>query len=343
MSDLASLQRKINKKYGPNTLVKGEVLKDLEIPRTTSGFLSLDLTLGGGWPLNQWNEIVGHPSHGKTVVATRAIAANQALNPDHHTLWIASEEFVPDWAAKQGVDLNRVTVLNTSEMELAFNTVDEALQERMVDAIVIDSYPALHASGEFDDRDIGEFRPGLNAVLMGQMFRKTNTSKFRSLVDEDRDCLLLMINQWREKIGVLHGDPRTTPGGKAKDYNFFTRVEVSKTDWIKGEDGDFVGQTIRVKNLKNKTAPPGRIASFDFYFEDVTGIPAGTYDSIKEMFFVGIAYGVFEKEGNKYLYKGEPLYDGAHPSKDKAADALRADLDLQEDVRKEVLRVASHA
>jgi recombination protein RecA len=346
VSDTAALQRKINKKYGAGTLIRGTQLKDVRIPRTTSGFLSLDVTLGGGWPLNQWNEIVGQPSQGKTVLATRAIVANQQKNPDHTTLWIASEDFVPDWEEKQGMDLDRVMVLNTNEMELAFNAVDEALQERMVDAIVIDSYPALFPTGEFDqggkERLIGDVRPGLAATMMGQMFRKTGASKSRSLVEDDRDCLLLMINQWREKIGVLHGDPRTTPGGKAKDFAFFTRVDVSKTDWIKGEDGNFVGQTIKVKNLKNKTAPPGRIASFDFYFDDVPGISAGSYDHIKEMFYIGVAYDVFEQDGNKYLYKGTPLYTGPHPSKDKAANALREDLDLQEDVRKEVLKVALH-
>lgn len=346
MSSTQALQQKINKKYGPGTLIKGKDLKGLTIPRATTGFLSADIALGGGWPLNQWNEIVGQPSNGKSVVATRAIVANQQLNPDHTTLWIASEDFVPDWEERQGMDLDRVVVLNTNEMELAFNTIDEALEERMVDAIVVDSYPALFPTGEFDnngkERPIGEVRPGLAAQMMGQMFRKTNASKSRSLTDDDdRDCLLLMINQWREKIGVMHGDPRTTPGGKAKDFAYFTKVEVSKTEWIKGEQGQYVGQTIRIKNLKNKTAPPGRIASFDFYFEDVPGIPAGSYDRIKEMFFVGIAFDVFEKSGNKYLFKGEPLYDGPHPSKEKAAMALREDLDLQDDVTREVLAAAS--
>lgn len=344
MSTAASLKAKINKKHGAGTIVSGKELKGLTLPRTTTGLLSLDIQLGGGWVLNKWNEIVGQPSMGKSVLASRAVIANQQLNPDHTTLWVASEEFVPDWEEKQGMDLDRVIVLNTNEMELAFNTIDEALEERLVDCIVVDSYPALFPTGEFDqggkERPIGETRPGLAAAMMGQMFRKTGASGARSLIHDDRDCLLLMINQWREQIGVMHGDPRITPGGKAKDFAYFMKVDVSRGDWIK-HDGEVVGQTIKIKNTKNKTAPPGRVATFDFYFADIPGIPAGTYDHIKEMFYVGVAYDVFEQDGNKYLFKGEPLYTGPHPSKDKAAMALREDLDLQEQVRKEVMAIAT--
>ena len=342
MSELDALVRKVNKDADPNypIMVKGSELKNRKIPRISSGSLTLDLVLGGGWPLNQWNEIVGHPSNGKTVLALKTLAAAQKENPNHETLWIASEEFVPDWAEKLGVDLDQVTVANTNSMETAFQLVVDALESRVCDAIIVDSYPALSADVE-TERDMTDLSPGLGARLAGKMFRKSGTASRRSLTHEDRDCLLIMINQWRQKIGVMFGDPRTTPGGQNKDYACFTRVEVTKGDWIE-HDKKRIGHGIKFKCLKNKTAPANLTGVVDFYYDDGDGpgTQAGDYDTVKEMFFVAVSYDVIEKQGNKYLFNGDPMYDGPHPSKDKAIEALRGDLTMQEEIREQVLRLA---
>lgn len=335
MSELNNLVAKFNKKLGAGTLVRGSDLKSerLQVQRATTGSLSFDIMLGGGWPLNQWNEIIGNPSNGKTVMTLKTIAANQAKDPGYETLWIASEDFVFPWAENLGIDLNRVTIVTTNVMEEAYQIVVEALEARAMDAVVIDSLPAL-VPGDEAERQMAEWTMGLGARLTGQFMRKTSKSQKRSLTEDDRPCLGIIINQWREKIGVMYGDPRTTPGGNAKNYNFFTRVEVSRDEWIEHQRRR-VGLTIKAKTIKNKTAPAHRVGGVDFYFDSVPGFDAGSYDSVKEMFLVGCEYEVVSRAGSFYSYGGQ-RWQG----KDAALEGIREDPDLQEALTVDVMAVA---
>jgi recombination protein RecA len=258
--------------------------------------------LGGGWPLNQWNEIIGNESNGKTVMVLKTIAANQALNPDHHTLWVASEEFVPDWAMTLGVDLSRITLATTNVMEEAYQIVIDTLDARAVDAVVIDSLPAL-VPGEEDEKTMEQFAVGLGARLTGKFMRKSSKAQKRSLIEDERNCLGLIINQWREKIGIVYGDPRTTPGGKAKNFHYFTRVEVARDEWLE-EDKKKVGLAIKARTLKNKTAPPQRMGVVDFYFDDRLPFHKGDYDTVKEVFSLAVASDLVTRRGAYYEYQG---------------------------------------
>jgi recombination protein RecA len=336
MSELDVLLAKANKKYGEGTVIKGSALKGLSIERVTTGSLAYDIMLGGGWPLNQWNEVIGNPSNGKTVMALKTIAANQALNPDYETLWIAAEDFVPDWAEKCGVDVDRVTVVQTNVMEHAYQIVVDALDARAMDAVIIDSLPALVPDSEAE-RAMEDLTPGLGARLTGKMLRKSTKAQKRSLTEEDRPCLGIIINQWRSKIGVMFGDPRTTPGGQAKDYHYFTRVEVSRDEWIE-ENKIRMGLSIKAKTLKNKTAPAYRVAAVDFYFSDVDGHPAGNYDSVKEIFYVSMMYDVLAQGGGYYSFRGERIND--EKGKENALAVIRYDLDLQKSLKEEVFNLA---
>ena len=299
---LEEIIARVNKKYGNDTLVRGDQINNTEIPRCTTGSLAFDVMLGGGWPLNQWNEIIGNESNGKTVMVLKTIAANQALNPDHHTLWVASEEFVPDWAEALGVDLRRITLATTNVMEEAYQIVIDTLDARAVDAVVIDSLPAL-VPGEEDDKTMEQFAVGLGARLTGKFMRKSSKAQKRSLVDQERDCLGLIINQWREKIGIVYGDPRTTPGGKAKNFHYFTRVEVARDEWLEN-DKKKVGLAIKARTLKNKTAPPQRMGVVDFYFDDNRPFHKGEYDSVKEVFSLAVASDLVTRRGAYYEYQG---------------------------------------
>jgi recombination protein RecA len=335
VSELNNLVAKFNKKLGAGTLVRGSDLKgeNLTIQRATTGSLSFDIMLGGGWPLNQWNEIIGNPSNGKTVMTLKTIAANQAKDPKFETLWIASEDFVFPWAESLGVDLNRLTIVTTNVMEDAYQIVVEALDARAMDAVIIDSLPAL-VPGDEAERQMAEWTMGLGARLTGQFMRKTSKAQKRSLTEVDRPCLGIIINQWREKIGVMYGDPRTTPGGNAKNYNFFTRVEVSRDEWIE-HSKQRVGLTIKAKTIKNKTARPYQVSGVDFYFADVPGFPAGSYDTVKEMFVLGCAHEVVDRAGSYYSFGGQ-RWQG----KDAALEGIREDLDLQDALIADVMAVA---
>lgn len=331
MSEYESLQSIISslrKKHGEGIIVKGSEVNEM-IPRITTGVLSYDLMLGGGWPVNQWSEIIGEESSGKTAMAYKTIASNQALNPDFCALWIAAEDFVPQYAQAIGVDLERLWVVETNIMEEVYDLAIRALDNRAVDMIVIDSLPALVPDDEAE-KMMQEFTVGLGARLTGKFFRKSSKAQRRSLIEEDRGCTGIIINQWREKIGVMYGDNRTTPGGKAKNFHYFCRLEVKRDEWLKEKD-EAVGQTIKGRTIKNKTHRPQQSAVVDFYFADSAHFPFGSFDVIKDMVNIGIASEIIERAGAFYSYEGQKWQ-----GKDKVLAGVREDLDLQAKLRSQV-------
>lgn len=328
---LATIVAKANKKYGDGTVIKGEDLKDQIIPRITTGSLSLDVALGGGWPANQWSEIVGNESHGKSAVALRTVAANQVLNPDFTCVWFAAEEFVPQYAEMIGCDLDRMVIVEDNTMEVVFQMAIEVLNERAADMIVIDSLPALVSVRE-EDGTMEDLQPGQAAFLTGKFFRKASPVIKRSLLDEDRPCTGIIINQWREKIGVMHGDPRTTPGGKAKNFYYFVRVECRRDEWITNTKNKRIGQAIKIRNIKNKTAAPGMEGVVDFYFAPGNGFEAGEFDSLKEIMNVALTFEVVRRAGAYYRFEGEQWQ-----GREGLLEALRADEGLRQRISDAVM------
>lgn len=325
--DIIKLVAKLNKKFGSETIVLGKDIRSDVLGRTTSGSLALDVALGGGWPTNQWHEIVGEASNGKTAIALKTIAANQKANPDFTTVWVAAEQWVPSYAEMCGVDLSRVYVISTNIMEEAYEAVIEFVETKAVDCVVIDSLPALVPIAE-DEKDMDEATVGRGALLTGKFFRKVGKASKRSLVEDERPFIGLLINQYRMKIGVMYGDPKTTPGGEAKNYAFFTRVEVKRDDWIEvgsGQEKRRVGQTIKVRTLKNKSAPPSQTAYLDFYFDNGGTIDRGDYDLAKEIVALGIIYKVIVRAGAYYRYS-DRQWQGA----DALVASIREEIDLKE-------------
>lgn len=325
-----AIMASVNKKYGDEVIVRGNRIQE-ELSRITTGILAYDLMTGGGWPVNQWSEIIGEESSGKTAIAYKTIAANQEINPDWMALWVAAEEFVPEYAKAIGVDMDRLWVVETNVMEQVYDLVNRALENRAVDCIVIDSLPAL-VPGDEAEKAMEEFTMGLGARLTGKFFRKSSKSQKRSMISEDRPCTGLMINQWRDKIGVLYGDPRTTPGGKAKNYHYFIRMEVKRDEWIKDKD-EVVGQTMRARTIKNKTYRPQQIALVDFYFAETPGFKTGQFDTIKDIVNICISIDVITRAGAYYSY-GDQKWQG----KDSLVLAVREDVDLQRELREKAVR-----
>lgn len=323
----------LNKRFGENVVVVASDIRSDLIPRITSGSTTLDYVLGGGFPGNQWNELIGEPSHGKTALALKTIAANQALNPNHTTVWVAAEQWVPEYAEMCGVDSERVIVIETNIMEEAYQAVIEFAESQAVDAIVIDSLPALSPKPEME-KNMDEMTVGRGALLTNKFFRVVGTAMKRSLVENERPILGLIINQYRMKIGVMHGDPRTTPGGEGKNYAFFTRLEVRRDEWIEiGPSGNKnrIGQRIKVRTLKNKTAPPQQVAYFDFYFAEGGDCAPGEFDFAKEVASLAVIHGIIERKGGWYYY-GERKWQGI----DSAIASLREEVDLKEAIVKAV-------
>lgn len=333
-SEVMVIAEKINKALGQNTVVLGSDVVSTQ--RITSGSLSFDVALGGGWPLNQWVELVGEPSHGKTAVALRTIAANQEKNPDFTVVWIAAEPWSADFAALCGVDASRVLVVETNIMEDAFESVLAFSDSKSVDMIVIDSLPALVPTLE-DEKSMEESTVGKAALLVGKFFRKALKSTKRSLDGSERGVLGLVINQYRMKIGVMYGDPRTTPGGVGKDYAYAVRAEIKRDEWLKlGSESEknHIGQTIRMHLIKNKTAPPKVSAYVDFYFKNGGPVDAGSYDYAKEIATMAIYHGVVDRKGSWFSY-GDAKWQGAS----SLIDSIREEIDLKEDLEKQVLSI----
>jgi len=321
----------LNKKFGDNVVVVASDIRGDLIPRITSGSTTLDYVLGGGFPGNQWNELIGEPSHGKTALALKTIAANQAKNPEHTTVWVAAEQWVPEYADMCGVDTSRIIVIETSIMEEAYQAVIQFAESKSVDAIVIDSLPALSPAPEME-KDMSEATVGRGALLTNKFFRVVGTAMKRSLVEDERPVLGLIINQYRMKIGVMHGDPRTTPGGEGKNYAFFTRCEVKRDEWIEigsGTNKVRVGQRIKVRTLKNKTAPPQRLAYFDFYFAEGGDCAPGEFDFAKEVAALAVVKNIIQRKGGWY-YFGDRKWQGIEP----VIQSIREEIELKEELQK---------
>jgi recombination protein RecA len=324
----------INKRFGANVVVIGQDVRTDLITRVTTGSTTFDYVLGGGFPANQWNELIGEASHGKTAIALKTIAANQAKDPEYTTVWVAAEQWVPEYAEMCGVDPSRVIVIETNIMEEAYDAVIAFAESKSVDAIVIDSLPALVPSPE-DEKNMDEMTIGRGALITNKFFRKAGAAMKRSLVEDERPILGIVINQYRMKIGVMHGDPRTTPGGEGKNYAFFTRAEVRRDEWIEGGTGvnkQRVGQRIKIRVLKNKTAPPQRVAFVDFYFSPYSIYEPGDYDIAKEIAAMAIIKNIVDRKGGWISY-GEKKWNG----QEALVNSIREEVDLLEELREKVL------
>jgi recombination protein RecA len=329
--ELAKVFTAINKKMGADTIVLGSDIRGDILDRLTTGSIAVDVALGGGWPINQWHEIIGEASNGKTALALKTIAANQIRDPEFTTVWVAAEQWVPKYAEMCGVDTSRVYVVSTNIMEEAYEAVIKITESKEVDCIVVDSLPALVPTTE-NDKEMEESTVGRSALLTNKFFRKVGLASKRSLTEHERPFIGIIINQWRSKIGVMYGDPRTTPGGLGKDYAFFTRMEVRRDEWIEegtGNEKRKIGQAIKVRVIKNKSAPPAQVAIVDFYF---AGENAGTFDFAKEILAIGIINKVIVRAGAYYRYAGRQ-WQGS----DAMLVSIREEIDLKEALEREVL------
>ena len=318
---------------------------DLIIPkRFTSGSLALDVVLGGGWPGNQWIELIGRESAGKTLVAFKTIAANQAIDIAFTTLWIAAEHYDSEQASAMGVDNSRVTVVSTQQMETAFHVMLKGTESKTFDCIVLDSYPAL-LPGEEEGKEMDEFSTATGARLLNKFIRKVGRASQRALDGTDRPFIGIIINQFRDKIGGFSrfGIPQTSPGGNGKNYFFYARVEVSRKEYITEKRPGLeypakVGQTVTFTTIKNKSAAPQQRAEVDVYFRGAPflGFKRGDLNVAKEFFAMARLFGIVSQNGAYYAFAGQQWHGEA-----KLLSAIKEDDKLREALQKEVLEAAS--
>lgn len=312
-----------------------------EIGRMTSGLLALDVATGGGWPMNKWVEIYGKESNGKTSIILGTIAANQKINPNFMTFWLASEPYNEEWAEEFGIDNKRVLTMSTNNMETAYQTIINAVQSEQFDCIVLDSYPAL-AAGEEIEKNMDQQSMALGARRTGQFFRKVEG--FHS---ETRPYVGFFVNQLRDAIGSFspYGTPKTTPGGNAKNYFFYQRVLVSRDEFIEekveGLGKVKVGQTNKFLLEKNKAGIPKSVAMGDFYFTDSQkGFKAGQYDTVKDVITMAVLFKVIKRGGAWFSYVDASGQEHKWQGLPAMTEGIRGNMDLHEEISRKTLAIA---
>ena len=296
MKALDAVLMQIEKQYGKGSIMRlGDAAGQTEIEVIPTGCLTLDLALGiGGMPRGRIIEIYGPESSGKTTVALHAIAETQKLGGV--AAFIDAEHALdPVYAKKLGVNLDDLYVSQPDTGEQALDICDALVRSSAVDMIVIDSVAALTPKAEIEG-DMGDSHVGLQARLMSQALRKLT-----AIVNKSKTCVIF-INQLREKVGVMFGNPETTPGGKALKFYSSVRIDVRRTDSLKDGDG-IMGNRTKAKIVKNKLAPPFRQAEFDIVFGEGISQEGCIIDT-------GIQYDVIGKSGAWFSYNGDKVAQG---------------------------------
>ncbi len=290
--DIDALLTALQEKFGEGSIMKlGDATKiDVEVIPT--GSFSLDIALGvGGLPKGRIVEVFGPESSGKTTLALNVVAQAQAKGG--RAAFIDAEHALdPEYAAKLGVKTKELLISQPDNGEEALNILDSIVRSNLIDVVVVDSVAALTPKAEIEG-EMGAQFIGLQARLMSQALRKLTaiTAKSKTLV--------IFINQLREKVGIMFGNPEVTPGGRALKFYTSVRLDVRKIAQIKkGED--IIGNRVRVKVVKNKVAPPFKMSEFDILFGE--GI---SYEG--DVMNVAILKGVITKTGNTYSFEGEKL------------------------------------
>ena len=307
----------IEKQFGKGSVMKLGEYKAMEVEAIPTGALSLDIALGiGGVPIGRIIEVFGPESSGKTTLALHIIAEAQKMGGE--AAFIDAEHALdPVYARKLGVDIDNLIVSQPDTGEQALEITEALVRSGALDVVVVDSVAALVPKAEIDG-EMGDSHMGLQARLMSQALRKLAGAINKS------KTVLIFINQLREKIGVMFGNPETTTGGRALKFYASVRMDIRKTEMMK-QDGQVIGNRVRVKVIKNKVAPPFREAEFDVLY----GKGISKVGNILDM---AVNLDIVEKSGAWFSYNGQRISQG----RENAKRYLEEHPDIMDEIEKKV-------
>ena len=307
----------IEKQFGKGSVMKLGEYKAMEVEAISTGALSLDMALGiGGLPRGRIIEVYGPESSGKTTLALHVIAEAQKLGGE--AAFIDAEHALdPVYAKKLGVNIDELIVSQPDTGEQALEITESLVRSGALDVIVVDSVAALVPKAEIDG-DMGDSHMGLQARLMSQALRK-----LAGAINKTK-TVIIFINQLREKIGVMFGNPETTTGGRALKFYASVRLDIRKIENIK-QDGNVIGNRARVKIVKNKVAPPFREAEFDIMYGE--GI-----SKIGNIFDMAVNLDIIEKSGSWFSYNGNRIGQG----RENVKKYLQDNPDILDEIEKKV-------
>ena len=309
---------KLDKTYGKGTVMKMSDQAVQDIDAIPSGSLGLDLALGvGGYPRGRVVEIYGPESSGKTTLTLHAIA--EAQKAGGIAAFIDAEHaFDRFYAEKLGVDIENLIISQPDHGEQALEIADNLIRSGAIDIIVVDSVAALTPKSEIEG-EMGDSKMGLHARLMSQALRKLTSSISKT------NCTVIFINQLREKIGVMFGNPETTTGGNALKFYASVRLDIRRSTQIKNSNSDVMGNKTRVKIVKNKVAPPFKTAEFDIMYGE--GI-----SKVGEVIDIGVDYEIVKKSGSWFSYEDTKLGQG----RDAVKTLLKDNPELMEELETKI-------
>ncbi len=313
----------IEKQYGKGSVMKlGESSANMQVETVPTGSLSLDIALGvGGVPKGRIVEIYGPESSGKTTVALHMVAEVQKRGGIAGFI-DAEHALDPVYAKNIGVDIDNLYISQPDNGEQALEITETMVRSGAVDIVIVDSVAALVPKAEIDG-DMGDSHVGLQARLMSQALRKLTAVISKS------NCVVIFINQLREKVGVMFGNPETTTGGRALKFYSSVRLDVRRVETLK-QGGEMVGNHTRIKVVKNKVAPPFKQAEFDIMFGSGISKEGDILDLAAEC-------GIVNKSGAWYAYNGEKIGQG----RENAKTFLKEHADICDEVEKKV-RIQYH-
>lgn len=315
---LSAAIAKIEKDYGKGSVMKlGDSAKGMNVEAVPTGCLSLDLALGvGGVPKGRIIEVYGPESSGKTTVALHMVAEVQR-NGGIAGFIDAEHALDPVYAKNIGVDIDNLYISQPDNGEQALEITETMVRSGAVDIVIVDSVAALVPKAEIDG-DMGDSHVGLQARLMSQALRKLTA------IISKTNCIVIFINQLREKVGVMFGNPETTTGGRALKFYSSVRLDVRRIETLK-QAGEFIGNRTRVKIVKNKVAPPFKEAEFDIMFGQGISREGDILDNAAEL-------GIINKSGAWFAYNNEKIGQG----RENAKQYLREHADICQEVEAKV-------